>query len=346
MTGKTTPLYVVCSPCRCVGKTLISRLLTEFYVVNDRPVAAFDLADEGPQLVDYLPKFATIAEIGDIHGQMALFDRLLAESDTPRVIDVSHRAFKKFFTILQDIRFFEEARRRSIETLILFIVDPSAASSEAYAMLRRQFTQISFITIRNQIKVSTTVRRSVSPSIATIPSSLDIPTLGFSLRTLIDRESFSFSRFWRVIPAGLPGAVDDQLRDWLEYIFFQFRNLDFSLGREYPSASITTEVSRLPATHRQLPVKVSPQGGADDPIDRFGDVIVSMLQKAAEFSNDECTRSRTAANELSRQLRVTEDRIYELESEVEYFRNRAFRAESWLQRIHREIEQKLIAPHT
>src|SRR5262249_55860707 len=31
MTDKTTPLYVVCSPCRRVGKTLVSRLLTEFY---------------------------------------------------------------------------------------------------------------------------------------------------------------------------------------------------------------------------------------------------------------------------------------------------------------------------
>jgi len=80
MTGKTTPLYVICSPCRCVGKTLISRLLAEHYVVKDRPVAAFDLADEGPQLADYLPKFATIAEIGDIRGQMALFDRLIANT--------------------------------------------------------------------------------------------------------------------------------------------------------------------------------------------------------------------------------------------------------------------------
>jgi hypothetical protein len=63
MSGKTTPLYVVCSPCRCVGKTLVARLLTEFYVLKDRPVAAFDLADEGPQLADYLPKVTTIIEL-------------------------------------------------------------------------------------------------------------------------------------------------------------------------------------------------------------------------------------------------------------------------------------------
>jgi hypothetical protein len=350
MTGKT-PLYVVCSPCRCVGKTLISRLLTEFYVVKDRPVAAFDLADEGPQLADYLPKFATIANIGDIRGQMALFDRLIAEKDTPRVIDVSHRAFKNFFTIVREIGFFEEAHRRSITPLILFIIDPSAVSIEAYAMLRHQFMQASLLPVRNQIEA---VRCVVSPNGSMLPSSLDVPVLGFSLRAVIDRQSFSFSQFWQAIPAGIPHAGDDQLRGWLEYIFFQFRHLEFSLGYEDPSAPVTVQGSRRPhTTPGQRPIDVSEQllnhapkqkRRVDNPIDRSGNVIVAMLQKAAELSNDNCAHSRTIADELSRQLRATEDRINKLETEIEYFRDRAFRAETWLQRTQSEIEQKLIAP--
>src|SRR6516165_1954690 len=83
-----------CSPCRRVGKTLVSRLLTEFYVVNDRPVAAFDLADEGPQLADYLPDITTIAHISDTCGQMAFFDRLIADDVGARIIDLDRRAFK------------------------------------------------------------------------------------------------------------------------------------------------------------------------------------------------------------------------------------------------------------
>ena len=55
MSENPTPLYVVCSPRTRVGKTLVSRLLAEFYLVDYRHVVAFDLADEGPQLVDYLP---------------------------------------------------------------------------------------------------------------------------------------------------------------------------------------------------------------------------------------------------------------------------------------------------
>jgi hypothetical protein len=280
MTGKTTPLYIVCSPCRCVGKTLISRLLIEFYLVKDRPVAAFDLADEGPQLADYLPKFATIAEIGDIQSQMALFDRLIAERDTPRVIDVSHRAFKNFFTIVRDISFFDEAHRHSIEPFILFIFGPNAASTEAYAMLRRQFTPVTFLTVRNRIKASAIVRPIVSPNRNTLSSSIHIPVLGFSLQARIDRESFSFSQFWRAIPAALPEAVDGELRGWLEYIFFQFQHIEFSLSRDDPSAPITTEATRLPHTRRRRPpiettkevLDYAPQERIDDSIDQFGDL--------------------------------------------------------------------------
>jgi hypothetical protein len=349
MTGKFTPLYIVCSPCRCVGKTLISRLLTEFYVVKDGPVAAFDLADEGPQLADYLPKFATIADIGDIRGQMALFDRLIAEKNTPTVIDVSRRAFKKFFTIAREISFFEEARRRSIAPFILFILDPSAVSIKAYAMLS-QFMQGSLVPVRNQIEA---VRCVVTPNASMPLSSLDVPLLSFALRALIDRQSFSFSQFWQAIPAGIPRTVDDQLRGWLAYIFSQFRHLEFPLGYEDPSALVAVQDSRQPhATYCQGPIEseqlldnaAKQKRRVDNPIDQFGDVIVVMLQKAAELLNDNCARPRTIANELFRQLQATEDRISELETEIEHFRDRAFRAETWLQRLQREIKEKLIAP--
>ena len=350
MTGKTTPLYVVCSPARCVGKTLVSRLLIEFYVAKNRPVAAFDLADEAPQLVDYLPKFTTIADIRDIRGQMALFDLLIAEKGTPRIIDLSHRAFKNFFTIAQEIGFFQEARRHSVAPLILFIINPSAVSIEAYRMLRRQLVQGSLLPVRNQIEA---VRCVLPPSAGMLPSALDIPRLSFSLRVLIDQQLFSFSQFWHAIPAGIPHAGGDQLRDWLEYIFFQFQQLEFSLGYDDPSTPVTFQRTRTDTTPRprtiDAPERVlndtaKQKRRIDDSIDQFGNVIVAMLQEAAELSNDNCARSRTIANELFRQLRVTEDRINELETEIEHFRDRAFRAEAWLQEFQREIEQKLIAP--
>ncbi len=230
MTNKTTPLYIVCSPCRRVGKTLVSRLLTEFYVVRGRPVAAFDLADEGPQLADYLPDITTIADITDTRGQMAFFDRLIADDAGARIIDLDRRVFENFFTVVQEIRFFEEARHRSIEPLILFITDPDPKSAKAYAMLRHQLAQASLLPVRNQIKAAVIPNRDAPPKTNTAPTSLDIPLLGFPLRVLIDQQTFSFSRFWQASPADLPVALEDELSHWVERVFFQFRVLELLLG--------------------------------------------------------------------------------------------------------------------
>ena len=91
MSENPTPLYVVCSPRTRVGKTLVSRLLAEFYLVDYRHVVAFDLADEGPQLVDYLPEITTIVDIRDIHGQVAFFDQLISDGPVAKVIDAIAR---------------------------------------------------------------------------------------------------------------------------------------------------------------------------------------------------------------------------------------------------------------
>jgi hypothetical protein len=230
MTDKTTPLYVVCSPCRGVGKTLVSRLLAEFYDINDRPVAAFDLADEGPQLTDYLPGITTVADIADTRGQMTFFDRLIANDVGARIIDLSHRVFKNFFTVVQEMRFFEEARRRSIEPLILFIIDPDPRSAKAYDMLRHQLSQASLLPVRNQIKTAAIPHDVARPNANIAPTSLDIPLLTVPLRALVDRQSFSFSRPWGTSPADLPVLLKDELSRWVERVFFQFRTLELILG--------------------------------------------------------------------------------------------------------------------
>jgi hypothetical protein len=45
---------------------------------------------------------------------------------------------------------------------------------------------------------------------------------------------------------------------------------------------------------------------------------------------------------LSSQLRAAEDRIADLEAEVEFYREKSERAEQWMQKISGEIEDQLI----
>jgi hypothetical protein len=82
----------------------------------------------------------------------------------------------------------------------------------------------------------------------------------------------------------------------------------------------------------------------DDPTDQSGRAVVAMLQQAANLSNENCDRAMSLAHKLSIQLRAAEDRINQLQADVEHFQHRAAHAENWLRMIEKEIEKKLLAP--
>ena len=81
-------------------------------------------------------------------------------------------------------------------------------------------------------------------------------------------------------------------------------------------------------------------------VEEIGQAIVKKIQSAADLSNENCDRALALAHKLSMQLRTAEDRINQLEAEVELLRDRAVRAERWLQTIQKEIEERLIAPRS
>jgi hypothetical protein len=107
-----------------------ARLLTDFYLQEGRSVAAFDLNSGEGTLAQFLPEHATTAGIGDIKGQMALFDRLIADDDTTKIVDLGHESFESFFVLANQIGFAEEARKRAIAPAILFVLTPDRTSIE------------------------------------------------------------------------------------------------------------------------------------------------------------------------------------------------------------------------
>jgi hypothetical protein len=96
-------------------------------------------------------------------------------------------------------------------------------------------------------------------------------------------------------------------------------------------------------------VKFAPkekQRSDGSPLDEAGQAVVAKIQKAANLSNENCDRAMKLAHKLSLELRAAEDRMNQLEAEVKLFRDRAARAEGWLRVIHKDIEEKLIAPRS
>jgi hypothetical protein len=69
---------------------------------------------------------------------------------------------------------------------------------------------------------------------------------------------------------------------------------------------------------------------------------LTLLHKAADAAEENSRRALETAQKLSSQLRTAEDRIAELEAEVQHYRERSERAEEWLRRISMEVEDRLI----
>jgi molecular chaperone GrpE (heat shock protein) len=79
-----------------------------------------------------------------------------------------------------------------------------------------------------------------------------------------------------------------------------------------------------------------------DQLDKAGQTILSLLQKAAGVAEENSRHALDMAQKLSHQLRAAEDRVAELEAEVELYRDRADRAEQWLHKVYTEIEERFI----
>ena len=214
-----TPVYIVCSPRPLVGKTLIARLLSEFLLLKNGTVTAFDVNLKEPSLLDFLPKITETAEIDDTVGKMALMDRLIIHDGTPKVIDLGFHAFDEFFEMTEEIGFMKEAVRRSVAPVILFVADIDRVSARGYPVLQRQIPSSALVTIDNEF----VVRGELPPAFAQ-GKILRIAALPNFLKTYVDRLSFSFTDYLRH-----ERDSSTELHQWIRRNYFSFRELEMSL---------------------------------------------------------------------------------------------------------------------
>lgn len=243
--GGPAPIYIVCSPNRQVGKTMLARLIAEHYLADGRPVAAFDLADEGPGFADFLNHRVSIPNIREMREQVRFFDGLIETGDVPKIIDLSHREFVNFFTIVDKIGLFEEARRRAIEPLILFLIDPSPVSAKAYDLLRHRFVGTSLLPVRNLTVAKGLPYGAAFPHASTLTVSLEISMLGPAARALVEREKFSFLDLdKRKSPySDMSARTRAELEAWFRRARFQIREIELSLIREQILTALQSDIS-------------------------------------------------------------------------------------------------------
>jgi hypothetical protein len=226
---RRTPLFIVCSPQRRVGRTLVARLLVDFFLMENRPVAAFDFDAEPLSLVNFLPGYTVNADVTDIGGQMALFDRLIVADQAPKVVDLSHTSFQQFFLVMNEIDFVADARRRGIEPIALFVTSPDTLSQRAYADLQRHLPNLVLVPVYNEAFTLGQRGRGNFPLSRPSSVAMQIPMLAPLFHRYLQTTPFSFADFRGAPPQHIPLEAYVELLRWTRRVFVEFRELELRL---------------------------------------------------------------------------------------------------------------------
>jgi hypothetical protein len=220
-----TPVFLICSPRPRVGKTLIARLLIEFFVFDGRSVAAFDASPNDASLSRYLPDCTVPATISDIRSQMTLFDQLIVNDATPKVIDLAAGQFDSFFTLMGNIGFLDEATKQAVSPVVIFVPDRDPVCAQAYEMIWRRFLGALLVPVHNQAIMPAWHYANFPTPANRAP--LRIPGLPWTLNGIVNKKDFSFTEFLDT-PVNFP----TELHEWINRCFVAFRELQLCILME------------------------------------------------------------------------------------------------------------------
>jgi hypothetical protein len=214
-----TPVYIIASPRPQVGKTVVARLVTEFLLLKNGDVTAFDINLREPSLLDYLPNVTETADISDTYGKMALMDRVIVDDGLAKVIDLGFHAFDEFFKMSAEIGFMKEAVRRNVAPIVMFMADIDRTSARGHLMLREQIPHSNLITIDNEY-----ITRGELPDAMAGGQIMPVTALPLFLKTYIDRLVFSFTDYLRHDQNSA-----SELHQWIRNNYIAIRDFELEL---------------------------------------------------------------------------------------------------------------------
>lgn len=218
--------YIACSPHGHVGTSTTARLLSDYFLATRRDFAGFDADPHEPS---YAPRFGERVKNVDtaqVQGQIALIDGLLVPDGKPKVVDLWSRAYDRFFQLIKEIGFVEEAREKKVEPVFLFHVDDSHASAAAAYRLGALFPDVETLLIYNAGVAP--FGEAEKERLAAFPPHrrIRIGALDPPLRRALDADDLSISYFLIDPPRDMSLVVRSGLKAWLAPIFSQFRSLE------------------------------------------------------------------------------------------------------------------------
>lgn len=230
--------YIVASLHGRSGKTLFARLLADHLILNGETPEIFDTDAIEKKLSGCFPVNPIVIDLDKVTNQMELFDTLVSEASSPRIVDVTHRSFSKFFKLMKDIGYIEEARAQGNEPAIFYVLDREAESYAQGLSLREQFKDCSFVLVNNELNGHPDRETENGPAYKTLMQhdlQIRLPALDPMFASVIEDPDLSLSGFMQNPPAGMPPGkmslaymsleARSAIRGWLKQVNAELNRL-------------------------------------------------------------------------------------------------------------------------
>ena len=282
MMPETSFAAIVASLHARTGKTLLARVLAEYFVMSGRRPVLFDTDTAECQLSASFPHETLVVDPNEVPDQMSLFDTLALTTPEARVVDVTHQSFRKFFKVMQDIDFIAEVRACRVAPAIFYIADRHADFYAEALNLRGRFADCPFVAVDNPYVGAPPefIRKSDAyQSFITHELRLTIPPLDPASALALADPQFSLSDFMRqpvalgeatLQPEASPHDTRASLRPWLMRMFRDIHRISRTvMTRQEAVAADKAQEAQKEAAKAQDPAK-APDEKVEEPAAQSG----------------------------------------------------------------------------
>ena len=232
---RRTFVYIVCSPLGRVGKTLTARLLIDYYLSSDRFPVAFDTNHFDPGLAPTFPAETNVVDITSTRGEMGLFDRLVMPDEVPKVVDLWHVSYEKFFRHAQEFEFFEEAWSRGIEPVVVLLTDEKERFAREVKSLADQWRGLKIVLVHDEGLTKLPHETVFGKPFRLAHPILVLPELDVVVRRALDQPKILLDRIIREPSPDTSFVIASRVRALLGPFFDQFESFERKLVLENTS---------------------------------------------------------------------------------------------------------------
>jgi hypothetical protein len=245
VTGKNYSAIVASLHAR-TGKTLLARVLTDYFLLSDQSPIVFDTDVDELPLSACFPGRSLIVDLNEVRGQMTLFDGLAEASDDSRVVDVIHQSFRKFFALMRDTDFIAEARHHGVEPVIFYIADRNRDSLEEGLRLIERFPDCAVVIVDNVFlrQAASATRYSILyQALEAHDLHLHMPALDHVSAAFVEDSTMSLGDFLRApLPLSCASADTNDvalnaraaIRAWVVKMFREIHRVTQAVERRVP----------------------------------------------------------------------------------------------------------------